>query len=191
MRTLLFVLALLALPHAVAEDAYAQRSTPAAPKIAQEKAKDPLDLKDMLSQEKTSKDEPTYINSNSLTLNNEQRTFEYAGNVQVKRGEMTLTADFLDGTYDQNNQIKQLTAKKHVLITKGDTMRATCDRAVYDAPTRVFSLYDNPQLEQNGSSLSADVIKVFMDENRSVAEGQVRVKVVQKEIKKAGTDAVK
>lgn len=127
---------------------------------------------------KGDKNEPTYINSNSLTLKSDERFFQYTGKVEVKHGEMTLNADFLDGKYNEKNQIEELVARKNVLITKGDTMKARCERAVYNAQTNVVTLMENPELEQNGSVLAADAIKVYLDENRSVAEGQVRVKVV-------------
>jgi len=136
-----------------------------------------VDLEKLFSNDKDSKDEPTYINSQSLTLKQQERLFEYAGAVEVRRGDMLMRSDFLDGKYNEDNQIEEITARKNVIITKGDSLKATCQKAVYNAKTRTVNLMDNPELEQDGSVLAADVIKVFLDENRSVAEGQVRVKV--------------
>ena len=137
-----------------------------------------VDIQNLLgSGGKGDKNEPTYINSNSLTLKAQDRTFEYSGNVQVKHGDMTLTADVLDGRYTEKNDIDQLVARKNVVISRENSLRAKCERAVYDAKARIITLTENPELEQNGSTLMADAIKIFLDENRSVAEGQVRVKV--------------
>ncbi len=124
------------------------------------------------------KKEPTFITSKSLTVKSDQRVFVYTGGVQVVQGDMTLTCDELEGKYTENNQIDELTAKKNVLIVKGPTIRATGQKGVYKASTATLILTDNPTLEQNGSTLSADVIKVFMQEDRSVAEGDVRMKLV-------------
>ncbi len=138
-----------------------------------------VDLKDIFADGKSGRSEPTYINSQSLTLKNQERVFEYAGNVEVKHGDMTLHSDFLDGKYNDKNQIEELVARKNVVMTKGDKMKAKCERAVYNARTRIITLMDNPELEQSGSTLAADAIKVFLDENRSIAEGQVRVKITE------------
>jgi lipopolysaccharide export system protein LptA len=124
---------------------------------------------------------PTFIKSDSLSLQSENRTFAYSGNVEVAQGDMVLTADRMDGSYDENNRIKEITAKGKVLITKGPTVKASGEKAVYDATNATVVLSENPELQQEGSVLSADRIRVFLNDNRSVAEGTVRVKLIQKD----------
>lgn len=124
------------------------------------------------------KKEPTFIASKSLTVQSDKRVFIYTGGVEVKQGDMVLTCDELEGHYTEDNQIKELVAKKNVLIVKGTAIRATGQRGTYTAATGTLVLTDNPTLEQSGSTLSADVIRVFLQEDRSVAEGDVRVKLV-------------
>lgn len=128
---------------------------------------------------------PTYIKSDSLTLKSEERTFVYSGNVEVKQGDLTLTSDFLDGKYDENNKIQQLLARQNVIIIKGENIRAHGEKAVFEAATETVVITDNPELQQNGSVLTADLIRVFLKENRSTAEGAVRVKLVNED-KEAG-----
>ena len=123
--------------------------------------------------------EPVNISADSLSVNNEARTFTYSGGVIVTQGDMTLNCASLDGTYTAENQIDQLIAKTKVTITKGATITASGDRAIYDAKSRIVTLTDNPQLQEGESTLTADVIKIFLDENRSVAEGQVRMKLIK------------
>ena len=154
--------------------AFGQDKTPAPAKDA---AANLSDLQNLVGASKGDKNEPTYISSNSLTLKSQDRVFQYTGNVQVKHGDMTLTADTLDGRYTDKNEIDQLTARKNVVITKADKMHAKCEKAIYDARSKVITLTENPELEQEGNTLMADAIKIFLEENRSVAEGQVRVKV--------------
>lgn len=128
-----------------------------------------------------SKELPTFIKSDSLTLRSEERIFIYTGNVEVRRGEMIMTSESLEGVYDQNNKIQTLTAKKNVTVTKGDAIKATGDQALYTAADETMVLSQSPELQQNDSVLTADTIRIFMKENRSVAEGAVRVKLVKKE----------
>lgn len=123
--------------------------------------------------------EPVNISAESLTVNNETRTFTYAGGVVVTQGDLTLNCATLDGTYTSENQIDHLIAKTKVTITKGPTITASGERAMYDAKSRIITLTDNPQLQDGESTLTADVIKIFLDENRSVAEGQVRMKLIK------------
>jgi lipopolysaccharide transport protein LptA len=77
-----------------------------------------------------------------------------------------------------NNQIEKIIAKKRVTVVKGPAMKASAQRAVYDTATGIITMTENPKLEQNGSMLEADVVKVFLKEDRSTAEGDVRVTVV-------------
>ena len=121
---------------------------------------------------------PTNITSDTLTLNAKTRIFVYQGNVTVLQGDMKLTSKTLEGSYSDKNQIQKLVAKGDVEITKQD-IHATSQLAFYDAAEATVTLTDNPQLQQGESMLTADRIKVFLNENRSQAEGAVRVTLVQ------------
>lgn len=125
--------------------------------------------------------EPTYIEAESLTLNQKERKFVYYGGVKVTQGEMTITTDTLEGFYSDQNEIQKLNALKNVVITKGDTLKATGEKAVYDAKTEIVTLTGNPEVTEGESQLLADIIKLYVAEDRSEAEGNVRMKLVKKE----------
>lgn len=129
---------------------------------------------------------PTFIKSDSLTLKHDERYFVYTGNVEVKHGDLTMTAQTLEGFYDQNNKVQRLIAKNSVVITKGDNIRGTCELATYEAAGELLTLSQNPELTQDGSVLTGDTIKVYLKENRSEATGQVRVKMVDKSAEEEG-----
>jgi len=131
----------------------------------------------LASVNKSDPNEPTYISSNALQVDSAGRAFVYTGNVTVKRGDMTLTSDILEGTYTEQNEIDQLVARRNVKIIKGTNVEATSNRAVYDAKTEIVTLTESPEIHQEKSSLTADVVKVYLQESRSEAEGQVRVKL--------------
>ena len=124
---------------------------------------------------------PTYIKADTLTLKSLERVFAYSGNVEVRQGDLTLTCDIVEGKYSEKNQIEELTARNNVTVLKGENIRVTGQRAVYDAAAETITMSESPELQQNDSILTADSIKVFLKENRSVAEGAVRVKVVKKD----------
>lgn len=120
---------------------------------------------------------PTNITSDSLSFNAKDRVFAYTGNVQVTQGDMRLTSKTLEGTYSEKNELLKLVAKGDVFIAKQD-IQATGQIAAYDAVAAIVTLTENPQLQQKESILRADKIKIFLNENRSQAEGDVRVTFV-------------
>jgi lipopolysaccharide export system protein LptA len=123
---------------------------------------------------------PTNITSDSLTVNAKNRIFTYKGNVTVTQGDMRLTSKEIDGSYSEQNEIQKIIARGDVTITKQD-IKATSQLATYDAVASIVTLTDNPQLQQGESVLIADRIKVYLNENRSQAEGNVRVTFVKKD----------
>ena len=95
--------------------------------------------------------------------------------------DLNLKCDLLQVIYNEDNQIEELIALKNVFITKGDTIRARGERAVYEQADESLTLTENPELQQDGSVLTADRIRIFLAEDRSVAEGEVRVKLLRKD----------
>jgi lipopolysaccharide export system protein LptA len=121
---------------------------------------------------------PTTITSETLTLLAAERLFIYKGNVIVTQGDMKLTSKTLEGSYGTDNQIQRLIVKGDVTITKQD-IEARGQQAVYDAPTATVLLTESPEVKQGESILTAERIRVFLQENRSQAEGGVRVTLVK------------
>jgi lipopolysaccharide transport protein LptA len=124
--------------------------------------------------------EPTFVDSDSLTLNTLTRVFTYSGHVIVRHGDLTLTADTIDGDYTEKNEIRTITAHGNVVITRPPSMKATGQKAIYDAQQATIVLTESPTIEQEGSSLSADQIKIYLKDNRSEALGQVHVRLLKK-----------
>lgn len=132
---------------------------------------------------------PTNISSDTLVLQNKDRVFIYSGNVRVTQGDMTLTSKTLEGLYSEKNEIQRMVAKGDVIITKAE-LKATGGKALYEAATNTVLLTESPQVEQKGSILTADRIRVFLDEDRSQAEGDVRVTLVKKEGEDSGATVI-
>lgn len=129
---------------------------------------------------------PTNITSDTLTLNAKTRIFTYKGNVTVTQGDMTLLSKVVEGSYSEKNEIQKIVARGDVIITKAE-IKATSQLATYDAVAGIITLTENPQLQQGESVLIADRIKVYVRENRSQAEGNVRVTFVKKDMPDAAS----
>lgn len=135
-------------------------------------------LKNVLGDSK-GEEGPVLIKSDTLSLNAKDRVFVYQGNVEVVRDDLTITAQTVEGRYDDQNRIKTILCKTNVVITKGDGLRATSNRALYKVDNATIELTENPEVINKGNALAADKVTVFIDEDRSEAEGNVRVKVLK------------
>ncbi len=125
------------------------------------------------------KNQPLFVKSKSVQLNAKDRVFTYRGNVEITKGELLITCETMVGDYDENNQLQTMTCQENVVITRGEGLRASSNRAVYFVPKGVIELTEGPELFRDGSLLSADKVTIFVNEDRSEAEGNVQVKVVQ------------
>ena len=122
---------------------------------------------------------PLYVKSDSLRLNAKQKVFIYDGNVEIVRGDVRITCDSMKGTYGDDSKLKTILCQDNVVITRGEVLRASSNRAHYDVSESEIELTEGPELARDGNLLSADKITIFVDEDRSEAEGNVRVKVIK------------
>lgn len=127
---------------------------------------------------------PTYIKSDKLSLKSAEQIFTYSGNVNIIHGDLRISCGELEGHYSDNNEIETMIAQKNVVILKGNTIRGVCQKAVYSKKTGTIVLSENPELQQNGSVLSADAITLNLETNKSDAQGNVRVKLIKQSDKK-------
>jgi len=145
-------------------------------------------FKGMLGGKKDS-EAPLYVKSDSLKFDAKRRIFTYQGNVEVVRDDIRMTCDVMVGTYDKNSRLQTVLCRDNVVITRSDEMRASSNRAKYSVPQAIIVLTEDPELARAGNMLSADKITIFVDEDRSEAEGNVRVKVLKEEGGGGGSSA--
>ena len=122
---------------------------------------------------------PIFVKSDNLNLDSKKRIFTYVGHVEAKRGDMTIVSERMTGEYDENNKLTELVAEKEVVITRGEDLRATSNRARYDVQGGTIQLTEQPELTNKGNILSADKITLYVNEDKSDAEGDVRVKIIK------------
>ena len=131
--------------------------------------------------DKFDRSSPVHIGADSLIVNAKDRVFTYKGKVEAFQNDLLITGEILEGTYDTQNQLEKIVCKDHVVITRGNRMRATANRAEYDIKTNVIVLTEGPEVVERTNALSADRIILYIDEDRSEAQGRVRVKLVKSE----------
>ena len=123
-------------------------------------------------------DSPLYIKANSLLVNSKKRMFIYKDQVEAIRGDMVINAELLNGYYDENDELEKVVCTGNVRITKGEALNASSNRAEYKVKEGILEMTEGPQLFQRGNLLLADKVLIFVEEDRSEAVGNVRVKVV-------------
>ena len=144
-------------------------------------AKSKLLVGSLKSGKSEDRQQPIYIKSDEAQLQAQQREFKYNGNVEVIQCDLLITSNTLVGDYSANNRLKTITCEQNVVITRGEELRATANRAVYNVERSTIELTQGPEVLERGNVLTADKITVFLEEDRSEAEGEVRVKVLTAE----------
>lgn len=124
---------------------------------------------------------PVRIGADSLVINAKERIFTYKGKVEAFQNDLLITSEVLEGTYDAQNQLEKIICRDHVVITRGNRMQATANRAEYDVKANIIVLTEGPEVVERTNALSADKITLYIDEDRSEAQGRVRVKLVKSE----------
>lgn len=136
-------------------------------------------MKLSLNEEKSKS--PLYIKSETLTLDTKNHTFTYEGKVEMWQDDLSVTGEKVIGRYGDDNKIQTITCQKNVVITRGATLRASSEFALYNVETGVIELTEGPELLNNGNALTADKVLIYLNEDRSEAQGNVRVKVIRPE----------
>jgi lipopolysaccharide export system protein LptA len=145
------------------------------------------------------KGDVTKINADSMAYDSAKRLVSFRKKVRVVQPDFTLTSDSLDvylsgnGGRDGRNggsrglapgmeggRVEKIIARDNVVIRLPDGRTATCQKATYTVYDEVLLMEGNPVLREEGNVLSADVIRFYLAENRSTAQGNVKVDFTSK-----------
>lgn len=139
----------------------------------------------------TSRKEPIDIRANGLEFLYDEKRIVYRGDVVAKQGERTITSDLLTVIYEDvpqqgsqpvggplaRQQLKEIIAEGNVQITAGDR-RASGQKAVFSEATRTVVLSGNAVLQEGPNQVSGERVTIFLDEKRSVVDGDARMIIV-------------
>jgi len=119
----------------------------------------------------TSRD-PIAVSADAMEFDYRSRVLTYKGSVVVTQGDMKLESKRLTVALDDHaeNRIKEVVADGQVRLSKG-TRWATGGHAVFDQAHNLVVLSDNAELHDGPNEVRGDVVKVYLDEQRSVVEG--------------------
>ncbi|WP_323765049.1 lipopolysaccharide transport periplasmic protein LptA [Marinovum sp.] len=121
-------------------------------------------------------DAPVEVTADNLTVNQNDGTALFTGNVIVGQGEMRLSAPRVLVVYaEDRSEIARLEARGGVTLVSGEEA-AEGESADYDVEAGVIVMTGNVMLTQGGSALTAD--KMVADINEGTATMTGRVKTV-------------
>jgi lipopolysaccharide transport protein LptA len=141
--------------------------------------------------------QPVTITADELVSDEASETAEFIGNVEVVRGDYTLTADRLKVHYKRGDRastpkavgqanIREIVAEGHVRIVSTE-LTATAERAAYDAQNRMLELSgEDSTVASRGGAVSGSKITLFIDTEQFEVSGgpKNRVRAVFKRTEK-------
>ncbi|MBN1556532.1 MAG: hypothetical protein JW951_00130 [Lentisphaerae bacterium] len=114
--------------------------------------------------------------SNRTVITSKRLDFDYKRSIAVFEEEVTvedpqihMTADRMNVIFDEDNNVKSVTALGRVRIRQDDKT-ATCGQAVYIALTGEVIMTGDPKLERGTDTLEGRKITFWTDEDRVTCE---------------------
>ncbi|BCS87249.1 hypothetical protein PSDVSF_04910 [Pseudodesulfovibrio sediminis] len=129
---------------------------------------------------------PVKITSDRMTYDESGKVVSFVGNVVAVHGELTLWANSLSaflssktGKKFSADSIDRIIAKGNVKAVKGKS-QGTCGKLTYFVEAQLLKMEQNPLLQDGPNSLSGEVVKFHLKDNRSEVVGgkSQRVKAI-------------
>ncbi|WP_319466969.1 LptA/OstA family protein [uncultured Pseudodesulfovibrio sp.] len=120
---------------------------------------------------------PVKISSDRMTYDETGKVVSFVGNVVAEHGELTLWSEKLSAFFasKSNKQfsadsVDRIVAEGNVRVKKGTT-EGTCGKLTYLVGKQLLKMENNPLLQDGPNSLTGEVIKFHVRENRSEVVG--------------------
>ena len=135
-------------------------------------------LSDGAGKKKGDAKSPVKITSKRLQANTAKRWIKFEGDVVIEE-EYMLCANELMLSYEENKDIKEISAKGNVRILHG-TKRAKGHKAVYDKKNRAIIITGKAVVSQCSDRVSGEKITLYLDKDSVIVDGgkKGRVRVV-------------
>lgn len=118
----------------------------------------------------------TVVTADRLMFDYKKYTAVFESHVIVVDPRMRIESDELKIIFSKTNSVKSITASGNVRLRSEDKT-ATCTRAVYLAETEEVVLTGNARLNRGRDTITGEIIKFFLDEDRVVVEGGTQLTV--------------
>ncbi|MDL2306672.1 hypothetical protein LJC48_01400 [Desulfovibrio sp. OttesenSCG-928-C06] len=137
----------------------------------------------------------TRVTSDSMIYDSDAGKVTFSKSVNVTHPDFTLNSNKLDlflakaesgsksgGVSGMDaGKVERVVALENVRIKLPQGRSATCSKATYMVRTETLKMEGNPILREDGNQLGADIIYFYFKENRSQAEGNVKVDFISKD----------
>lgn len=136
---------------------------------------------------------PVDVTADNMVYNADKNTVIFQGRVEAVRGEFTMWSEtltlYLRARTDssqknksaasqamQGSDLDRIVAGKNVRFKNG-TQTGTAQKATYYSAKNLLVLEGDPILHDGDNSIRGNVIRYYVDENRSVVEGSPKQRV--------------
>lgn len=136
---------------------------------------------------------PVDITSDTMVYNSDKNTVVFQGKVESIRGEFKMWSELLTlylknrNTSDsskktapaaamEGSDLDKIIAEKNVRFQNG-TQTGSAQKATYYSDKSLLVLEGNPVLHDGDNSIKGNIIRYFVNENRSVVEGSPNQRV--------------
>jgi len=120
---------------------------------------------------------PVKITSDRMTYDESGKVISFVGNVVAEHGQLTLWADNLSAYLSSKSgkkftadSVDRIIAEGNVKAKKG-TSEGTCGKLTYFVNDQLLQMEQNPLLQDGPNSLSGEIIKFNVKDNRSEVVG--------------------
>jgi lipopolysaccharide export system protein LptA len=120
---------------------------------------------------------PVKITSDRMTYDENGKVVSFVGNVVAEHGELTLWAERLSAYFASKSgkkfavdSVERIVAEGNVRAKRGKT-EGSCGKLTYHVEEQVLKMEEDPVLQDGPNSLTGDVIKFYVRENRSEVVG--------------------
>ncbi len=138
------------------------------------------------------RNQPIDIRSQRLEFLYAEKRVQYQDEVVATQGEVTLTCNLLTVSYEEpaepdgtppaasttsQQRLKEIVAEGDVRL-ESESGYATGRQLVFDQTKRTVTLSGDAVLHEGANQVSGDRVIVYLDERRSVVEGQARMRLI-------------
>jgi lipopolysaccharide export system protein LptA len=126
---------------------------------------------------------PINIESDLMEAMDKSGIVVFTGHVKATRGDLTINSEKLEVFYekrkggeDTTKAVEKIIATGQVRITQGERI-GTGHRAIYEKPAEKITITGEAQVWEGPNRVSGERIIFFINEDRSVVEGNSKTKV--------------
>jgi len=130
---------------------------------------------------------PIKILSDYMKYTGDDNVSRFSGNVIVTDGEMRVTSDNMDVSFDKQNNVKEIYAQGNVKIEKEGLLALSDKARLYAAEEKVV-LFNNVRVWQGDNYLEGEKVTIYNQNNRIFVDRgsnkRVKIIIAPKEAKK-------